>query len=54
VNTLCNFILFFCFFFQINLLNGSPEILKVGTPVTLGPHNFMYKPLIEMRSKAKL
>jgi hypothetical protein len=27
---------------------------KVGTPVTLGPHNFVCKPLIEIRSKAKL
>jgi hypothetical protein len=27
---------------------------QVGTLVILGPHNFVYKPLIEMRSKAKL
>jgi hypothetical protein len=30
------------------------EIPKVGTPTTLGPHNFMCRPLIEMKSKAKL
>jgi hypothetical protein len=30
------------------------EIPKVGTLTTLGPHNFVRKPLIEMRSKAKL
>jgi hypothetical protein len=34
---------------------GTPkEIPKVGIIVTLGPHNFMCKPPIEMRSKAKL
>ncbi len=27
---------------------------KVGTPATLGAHNFACRPLIEMRSKAKL
>ncbi len=30
------------------------EILKLGTPTTLGPHNFLFRPLIEMRSTAKL
>jgi len=30
------------------------EIAKVGTPTTLGPHNFANRPTIEMRSKAKL
>jgi len=33
---------------------GSPEIAKVGTPATLGPHNFVCKPPIEMKSKTKL
>jgi hypothetical protein len=33
---------------------GSPEIAKVGTPTTLWGYNFVLKPLIEMRSKAKL
>jgi hypothetical protein len=31
-----------------------PEIPKVGSPMTLGPHNFMCRPSIEIRSKAKL
>jgi hypothetical protein len=26
------------------LPNGGPEILKVGTPITLGPYNFVCKP----------
>jgi hypothetical protein len=30
------------------------EILKVGTPATLGPHNVMCRPPIEMRFNAKL
>jgi len=35
--------------------NESPEILKVKTPTTLGPHNlFMCKPPIEMKFEAKL
>jgi hypothetical protein len=34
--------------------NGSLEIAKVGTLATLGSHNFVCRPLIEMRSKAKL
>ncbi len=33
--------------------NGSPEIPKVGTYVTLGPHNFVRRLSIEMRFKAK-
>ncbi len=33
---------------------GSLEIPKVVTPTTLGPNNFVCKPLIEMRSKTKL
>ncbi len=40
--------------FVLGLVNGSPEIPKVGTSMTLGPHNFVYIPLIEMRFKAKL
>jgi hypothetical protein len=34
--------------------SGSPEIPKVGTPTTLGAHNFVFRPLIEMRFKTKL
>ncbi len=34
--------------------DGSPEIAKVGTPTTLGAHNFVCRPWIEMRSEAKL
>jgi hypothetical protein len=30
---------------------GSPEIAKVGTPVTLGRHNFTCRSLIKMRSE---
>jgi hypothetical protein len=30
------------------------EIPKVGTSTILAPHNFVCKPLIEIRSKAKL
>jgi len=40
--------------FVRGLPNESPEIPKIGTPMTLGPHNFVYIPLIDMRSKAKL
>jgi hypothetical protein len=40
--------------FVAGLPNGSPEIPKVGTFATLGAHNFMCKPPIAMRSKAKL
>jgi hypothetical protein len=40
--------------FVPRLPNGSPEIPKVETPTTLGPHNFVCKPPIEMRSEAKL
>jgi hypothetical protein len=32
----------------------SPEIAKDGTLTTLGSHNFVWKPPIEMRSKEKL
>jgi hypothetical protein len=34
--------------------NGSPKIPKVWTPTTLGPHNFVSRPPIEIRSKEKL
>jgi hypothetical protein len=33
---------------------GSLEIAKIGTPAILGPHNFVFKPSIEMRSEANL
>ncbi len=35
-------------------MSFCPETPKVGTLVILGAYNFMCKPLIEMRSKAKL
>jgi hypothetical protein len=31
-----------------------PGIPKVGTPTTLGSHNFMCRPLITMKFEAKL
>ncbi len=40
--------------FVLKLLSGSPKIPKVGTPTILGADNFIYKPLIKMRFKAKL
>jgi hypothetical protein len=40
--------------FVMGLPSGSLEIAKVGTPATLGPHNFVCRPPIEMRSKTKL
>jgi hypothetical protein len=40
--------------FLSGLPNGSPKIPKVGTPMILGPHNFLRKPLIEIRFQAKL
>jgi hypothetical protein len=43
---------------QMTFCLGTPtwefEIPKVGTPTTLGVHNFVYRPLIEMRFEAKL
>jgi hypothetical protein len=36
------------------LPSESLEIPKLGTPMTLGAHNFLYRTSIEMRSKAKL
>jgi len=41
-------------FFVSGHPNGSLEIAKVGTLAIWEPHNFVYIPLIEMRSKAKL
>jgi len=38
--------------FVLGFPSGSPEIPTTGTPMTLGAHNFVCKPLIEMRSKA--
>jgi hypothetical protein len=40
--------------FVLELPLGSPEIFKVGTFATLGAHNFMYRPSIEMRFKENL
>jgi hypothetical protein len=40
--------------FVLGLPSGSLEIHKVGTLATLGAHNFVCRPPIEMRSKAKL
>jgi hypothetical protein len=40
--------------FVLGLLSGSLEIPKVRILATFGAHNFVCKPLIEMRSKAKL
>ncbi len=34
--------------------SGSLKIPKVGTLATLGAHNFAFRPLIEMKSRAKL
>jgi hypothetical protein len=34
--------------------SGSPEIPKVGTPVSLQAHNFVCRPLINMRFEAKV
>jgi hypothetical protein len=40
--------------FVPGLPSGRPKIPKIGTPTTFGAHTFVCKPLIEMRSKAKL
>jgi hypothetical protein len=40
--------------FVPGLPSGSPEIPTIGTLVALGTHNFVYRPLIEMRFKTKL
>jgi hypothetical protein len=41
-------------FSLLGLPSGSPEIPPAGTPATLDPHNFGSRPLIEVRSEAKL
>jgi hypothetical protein len=38
-------------FFVPKFLSGSPEIPKVGTPTTLGAHNFVCRPPIEWSLK---
>ncbi len=40
--------------FVPGLPSESPEILKVGTLATLEAHNFVCRPLIEMKFKSKL
>ncbi len=40
--------------FVPGLPSGSPEIPSTGTPTTLRAHNFLCRPSIAMRSKAKL
>ncbi len=40
--------------FVLGLPSGSLEITKVGTSKTLGPHNFVCRPPIEMRHETKL
>ncbi len=39
---------------QMSFCPENPGIPTIGTLVTLGAHNFVYKPLIEMTSKTKL
>ncbi len=39
---------------QMSFCPGTPKILIVGIPATLGAHNFVFKIQIEMRSEAKL
>jgi hypothetical protein len=41
-------------FYLPGLPSGSPEIPLAGTLAILEPHNFASRPLIEVRSKAKL
>jgi hypothetical protein len=41
-------------YFVPGLPNGSTKIRKVESLATLGSHNFVCRPLIELRSKAKL
>ncbi len=40
--------------FVSKILSGSLEIPKIGTPTTLGAHNFVYRPLIEMKFEGKV
>jgi len=41
-------------FFLLGLANGSPEIVPLGSPATLEPHNFASRPRMAMRSSTKL
>jgi len=48
-------IVYFVFLHEARIqMAFCPEILKVRAPMTLGPHNFVFKPRIEMNTKAKL
>jgi hypothetical protein len=40
--------------FVLGLPSWSPEILEIGTSTTLQAHNFVCRPLIEMRFKEML
>ncbi len=40
--------------FGLRLPNKSLEVPEIGIPMTLEAHNFVCKPLIEMRFEAKL
>jgi hypothetical protein len=40
--------------FVLGLPSESPEISTIKIPMTLGAHNFVWKPLIAMRSETKL
>ncbi len=40
--------------FVLGLPNGSLEIPRVGSFITLGLHNFVCRPMIAMRSETKL
>jgi hypothetical protein len=40
--------------FALAFPNGSPEILKIWILATLGAHNFVCRPPIEVRSEGKL
>jgi hypothetical protein len=40
--------------FVLRLSSGNPEILKIGTFVTLTTHNFVCRPLIKVRFEEKL
>ncbi len=39
---------------QMSFCPENPEIHEIRTPTTLEAHNYLYKHLIEVRSKAKL
>ncbi len=40
--------------FVLRLPKGSPKTAMVGTPTTLRGYNFVFRPLIETKSEAKL